>query len=93
MKILVMGGNQFLGKALTEKLLVENYEVFVLNRGNRENSTEATHIKVDRDNYNEIEEKLKNFKFDIIVDISAYTGLQVKNFYQIMKGKFKHNIF
>lgn len=92
MKILVMGGNQFLGKALTEKLLVENYEVFVLNRGNRENSTEATHIKVDRDNYNEIEEKLKNFKFDIIVDISAYTGLQVKNFYQIMKGKFKQYI-
>lgn len=89
MKILVMGGNQFLGKALTEKLLVENYEVFVLNR---ENSTEATHIKVDRDNYNEIEEKLKNFKFDIIVDISAYTGLQVKNFYQIMKGKFKQYI-
>lgn len=92
MKILVMGGNQFLGKALTEKLLVENYEVFVLNRGNRENSTEATHIKVDRDNYNELEEKLKNFKFDIIVDISAYTGLQVKNFYQIMKGKFKQYI-
>lgn len=92
MKILVMGGNQFLGKALTEKLLAQKYEVFVLNRGSRKNLTEATHIKVDRDNYNELEEKLKNFKFDIIVDISAYTGLQVKNFYQIMKGKFKQYI-
>lgn len=92
MKILVMGGNQFLGKALTEKLLAQKYEVFVLNRGSRKNLTEATHIKVDRDNYNELEEKLKNFKFDIIVDISAYTGLQVKNFYQIMKGKFQQYI-
>lgn len=92
MKILVMGGNQFLGKALTEKLLAQKYKVFVLNRGSRKNLTEATHIKVDRDNYNELEEKLKNFKFDIIVDISAYTGLQVKNFYQIMKGKFKQYI-
>ena len=37
MKILVMGGNQFLGKALTEELLMQGHKVFVLNRGNREN--------------------------------------------------------
>lgn len=92
MKILVMGGNQFLGKALTEKLLTQNYEVFVLNRGIRKNLTEAIHIKADRDNYNELEEKLKKFEFDIIVDVSAYTALQVKNFYKIMKGKFKQYI-
>lgn len=61
MKILVMGGNQFLGKALTEKLLTQNYEVFVLNRGIRKNLTEAIHIKADRDNYNELEEKLNFF--------------------------------
>lgn len=34
-KILVMGGNQFLGKALCESLLTLGHTVFALNRGNR----------------------------------------------------------
>lgn len=92
MKILVMGGNQFLGKTLTEKLLTLNYEVFVLNRGNRKNLVGTRHIKADRKNLKDLQEKLKDLSFDIVVDISAYTREDVKNFYTVMKGKFKQYI-
>lgn len=61
MKILVMGGNQFLGKALAEKLITLNYKVFVLNRGNRENIIGTNHIKVDRANLSDLTKKLKDF--------------------------------
>ena len=37
MKILVLGGNQFLGKALCKKLLELGHRVYALNRGTREN--------------------------------------------------------
>ena len=32
-KILVMGGNQFVGKEIVKKLLEKKYQVYVLNRG------------------------------------------------------------
>lgn len=92
MKILVMGGNQFLGKALVKKLLLKNHEVFVLNRGSRENLKDAFHIKADRNNYEELFLKLANNKFDIVIDVSAYTGEQVEKLYRVIKGKFKQYI-
>lgn len=92
MKILVMGGNQFLGKALVKKLLLRNYDVSVLNRGSRENLKGAFHIKADRNNYEELFLKLANNKFDIVIDVSAYTGEQVEKLYRVIKGKFKQYI-
>ncbi|MBQ3438006.1 MAG: SDR family oxidoreductase [Fusobacterium sp.] len=92
MQILVMGGNQFLGKTLVEKLLKQNHKVFVLNRGNRENPVGTIHLKADRNNISEIKEILNSLKFDIIIDVSAYTAEQVKNLYSNLKGKFKQYI-
>ena len=71
MKVLVMGGNQFLGRALVKKLLSENYEVSVLNRGNRKNLKGTAHIKADRNNYEELVLKLSNTEFDMLLDVSA----------------------
>lgn len=92
MKILVMGGNQFLGKALVKKLLLRNHDVSVLNRGSRENLKGAFHIKADRNNYEELFLKLANNKFDIVIDVSAYTGEHVEKLYRVIKGKFRQYI-
>lgn len=53
-KILVMGGNQFLGKALCESLLTLGHAVFALNRGNRKNIRDVFHISVDRNEENQL---------------------------------------
>ena len=36
-KILIMGGNQFVGKEIAKKFLDKDYTAYVLNRGTRKN--------------------------------------------------------
>ena len=72
-KILVMGGNQFVGKEVAKKLLEKNYKVYVLNRGIRKNLDNVIFLKADRKNISEMKNILKNIEVDVIIDISAYT--------------------
>ena len=77
-KILVMGGNQFVGKEVAKKLLEKNYKVYVLNRGIRKNLDNVIFLKADRKNISEMKNILKNIEVDVIIDISAYTEEQVE---------------
>ena len=91
-KILVMGGNQFVGKEVAKKLLEKNYKVYVLNRGIRKNLDNAIFLKADRKNISEMKNILKNIEIDVIIDISAYTEEQVEILQRVMKDKFKQYI-
>ena len=91
-KVLVMGGNQFLGKRVCEILLEKKYEVFAINRGNRENLKNINFLKCDRNKEKELRKITENLKVDYIVDISAYTGEQANILQKIMSGKFKQYI-
>ena len=91
-KILIMGGNQFVGKEITKKFLDKDYTVYALNRGTRKNIEGVIFLKADRDNLIEMENVLKNLEVDIIVDVSAYTEEQVNILHKVMKNKFKQYI-
>ena len=91
-KILVMGGNQFVGKEVAKKLLEKNYKVYVLNRGIRKNLDNVIFLKADRKNISEMKNILKNIDVDIIVDVSAYTERQVDILHKTMKNRFKQYI-
>ena len=91
-KILIMGGNQFVGKEIAKKFLEKNNTVYVLNRGTRKNIEGVIFLKVDRDNFIEMENILKNIDVDIIIDVSAYTEEQVNILHKVMKNKFKQYI-
>ena len=91
-KILIMGGNQFVGKEIVKKFLEKDYIVYVLNRGTRKNIEEVIFLKVDRDNFIEMENILKNIDVDIIIDVSAYTEEQVDILHKVMKNRFKQYI-
>lgn len=92
-KILVMGGNQFLGKALCESLLTLGHTVFALNRGNRKNVRDVFHISVDRNEENQLKKALSGLEVDYIVDISGYEPLQVSILLESMKGNYKQYIY
>ena len=66
-KILVMGGNQFVGKEVAKKLLEKNYKVYVLNRGIRKNLDNVIFLKADRKNISEMKNILKNIEVDNII--------------------------
>ena len=91
MKILVLGGNQFLGKALCKKLLELGHRVYALNRGTRENPLGVIHLKADRNNTEELKKVVSNI--DIVIDISGYEPKQVEIFYKVMKENFKQYIY
>ena len=91
-KILIMGGNQFVGKEIVKKFLEKDYTIYILNRGTRKNIEEVIFFKVDRDNFIEMENILKNIDVDIIIDVSAYTEEQVNILHKVMKNKFKQYI-
>ena len=91
-KILIMGGNQFVGKEIAKKFLEKNNTVYVLNRGTRKNIEGVIFLKTDRDNYIEMKNTLKDIEVDVIVDVSAYTEEQVNILHKVMKNKFKQYI-
>ena len=91
-KILIMGGNQFVGKEIVKKFLEKDYIVYVINRGMRKNIEGIVFLKADRNNLVEIENILKGIEVDIIIDVSAYTEEQVDILHKVMRNKFKQYI-
>lgn len=87
-KILLMGGNQFLGKKLYEFLLNKGYTVYILNRGNRINPDGAEFLKCDRNIKEDLYKTLKDITVDYIIDISAYTKEQTSLIQGVMEGKY-----
>ena len=87
-KVLIMGGNQFVGKAIAREFLENGYVVYALNRGNTRNLEGVVHLKCDRNKIEEVEDVLKNIYVDSIVDVSGYTSSQVNIIQKVMKDKF-----
>lgn len=87
-KVLIMGGNQFVGKAIARGFLENGYVVYALNRGNTRNLEGVVHLKCDRNKIEEVEGVLKNIYVDSIVDVSGYTSSQVNIIQKVMKDKF-----
>lgn len=86
--ILLMGGNQFVGKKLCEFLLNKGYKVYILNRGNRPSPEKAELLKCDRNIEKELTECLENIRVDYIIDVSAYNEEQASLIQKVMSGRY-----
>lgn len=73
-KVLVTGGTVFVSKFVAKYYVDMGYNVYVLNRNNREQVNGVTLIEADR---HAIGEKLRDYHFDIVFDITAYTEVDV----------------
>lgn len=82
-KILVTGGTTFVSKYTAAYFVKRGYEVFVLNRGSRKQIDGVIHLQGDRHNAAAL---LKDKKFDIILDITVYTGDDIKDFVPAIGG-------
>lgn len=89
MKILVTGGTTFVSKSIAEYLVNKNNEIYVLNRGTRQ-QVEGVHlIRADRSS---LENQLSNIEFDVIIDVNAYKEKDITNLLQ-SGVKFSEYIF
>ena len=76
MKILVTGGTVFVSRYTAEYFVKKGHEVYVLNRNSRPQSEGVHLIEADRHN---LEDKLKNIHFDLVVDVTSYNKDDVKD--------------
>ena len=74
-KILVTGGTVFVSKFVANYFKKEN-EVYVLNRNTRAQVEGVTLIEADRNQLNGV---LKNYHFDVVIDVCAYNGHDIEN--------------
>ncbi|MBQ3265863.1 MAG: NAD-dependent epimerase/dehydratase family protein [Ruminococcus sp.] len=75
MKILITGGTTFVSKFAAEYYVKQGNEVFVLNRGSREQVKGVSPIVADR---LQLGNRLKGEHFDLILDITAYTQEHIR---------------
>ena len=72
--VLVTGGTVFVSRFVAEYYVAKGYCVYVLNRNTRVQSEGVILIQADRHNLGEI---LRNYHFDIVFDVTAYTANDV----------------
>ncbi len=91
MKILVIGGTYFLGKAFVEKAYKE-HEVTLFNRGNRPLVMEEVRFcKGDRHDVSALQQIEGDF--DVIVDFCAYEEGDIRLVAEQLQGRFKQYVF
>lgn len=88
-RILVTGGTVFVSKYVAKYFQSNNYEVYVLNRGSKQQIENINLICADRNN---LKDCLKDFYFDSIIDVCGYNQQDIKNILDAVGG-FKDYIF
>lgn len=88
-KILVTGGTVFVSRYVAEHFVKKGDNVYVLNRNSRPQSEGVTLIEADRKALGNI---LKNYDFDVVVDVTAYTKTDVENLVNAL-GEIKDYVF
>ncbi len=87
-KILVTGGTVFVSQYISEYFAQKGNEVYVLNRGNNIQPKNTILIQGDR---HKLGDTLKDYEFDIVLDVTAYTAEDVKHLLDGL-GKYKEYI-
>ena len=92
MKILILGGTKFLGRHLIKAALKNRHEVTLFNRGKHssENIENVEQIHGDR---NSDLDKLKNRRWDAVIDTSGYLPQTVKASAEFLKDSVNQYVF
>jgi 2'-hydroxyisoflavone reductase len=92
MKLLILGGTQFVGRHITEQALARNHEVTLFNRGQRNPDLFPDVEKLHGDR-NEDLSLLHGREWDAVIDVSAYTPRQVRTMAAALVDSVEHYTF
>ena len=96
MKALFIGGTGTISAGIVKRLAEKtDWEVWLLNRGNRSNTVPAGvhQIIADINNESEISDLLRNMHFDTVGEFIGFTPDQVERDYRLFKGKTNQYIY
>lgn len=92
MRVLILGGTQFLGRHLAEAAHARGHEVTLFNRGNNSEGLfpEAEHLRGNRDGDLDA---LRGRTWDAAVDTSGYVPRTVRASAELLKDEVEHYTF
>lgn len=95
MKILLIGGSGTISSAVIQKLVSENHQVFVLNRGNNNDRLPSSvHVLVaDMANENDVAEIIKDHFFDAVCEFIAFHPSQIERDIRLFSEKTNQYVF
>jgi 2'-hydroxyisoflavone reductase len=89
MKVLILGGTQFIGRHIVETLLTAGHTASILNRG----KTPDERLRGDRDDGASGLEALTGRSWDVCVDVCGYTPRQVRPSAERLRASVKRYVF
>ncbi|WP_102398750.1 SDR family oxidoreductase [Haloimpatiens massiliensis] len=96
MKVLVMGGTQFVSSSVAKYLIGRGYTVDIFTRGVKpiEYDGVRRHLQGDRGSIEDLKANISMEKYDYVFDISAYTKEDVENLTKVLnRENLKRYIF
>ncbi|MBR3920601.1 MAG: NAD-dependent epimerase/dehydratase family protein, partial [Oscillospiraceae bacterium] len=95
MKALFIGGTGTISMAITRKLAEEGHELYLINRGNRnEDLPEGVKvITADINDEADVAEKIKDLSFDVVCDFIGFVKPQLERDYRLFNGKTRQFMY
>lgn len=95
MKALFIGGTGTISTAISEKVIQDGHELWLINRGNHNNTLpEGAHIiQADINDEAYVAKQLEGMQFDVVADFIAFVPEQLERDYRLFRGKTKQFIF
>lgn len=95
MKALFIGGTGTISSAITKQLLEQGCELYLLNRGTRNEALPAGAkiLKADINEEENVAKLIENLEFDVVADFIAFHPAQLERDYRLFKGKTKQFMF
>ena len=95
MKVLFIGGTGIISTAISKKLIERGDELYIINRGNRNDCLPNGFKSLICDINDEaaVKSLIADLDFDVVADFIAFTTDQVERDYRLFAGKTKQFIF
>jgi nucleoside-diphosphate-sugar epimerase len=95
MKVLFIGGTGTISSAITRQLLDKGDELYLLNRGTRNDALPAgvNILKADINDEAAVSKLIEDLEFDIVADFIAFVPAQLERDYRLFNGKTKQFMF
>jgi len=95
MKILFIGGTGIISTAISKRLIEQGHELYLLNRGNRNNVIPQGAISLIADINDEkaVSELIKDLTFDAVADFIAFVPEHLERDYRLFKNKTRQFLF
>jgi nucleoside-diphosphate-sugar epimerase len=93
MRVLLLGGNRFLGIEVATRLLARKHDVTLLNRGSLPDpfGKLVTRLRVDRDT-DAFDEAIGTTTWDVAIDCALFTASQARRTVRVLHGRVGHHV-